>query len=402
MDLWADCPIDCADPHSNSGILQRYVHLTRQFEAPASYHVFSLLTMIAAATGRMVVIDRGGYRLWPNLYVLLHGPSGMGKSIAAGHAQNLMEQAVGDRLRLYPDDLTGEGLFQIMYDQTENKVPCIGFVYADEFADLLGGQEYKSELAKRLTKIYASQDKQGVGRSKFGERWVRFVFLNILGCSQEDWLRTLPIHAVKGGLFARIITVPEDAPRHSKFYPEVDRAYAEALIGDIADRFDRLKEGMVRMTPEAFAFAEHWYETGKAERLASWDPIVRPWCERQMDHALKLGYLNTFLEGDGDPHVIDEEGVQWGISVTEWLLPRLEKAFINMNETSVGELHRIVETYVREKGLIMEHSLRSNLGHRWSKGQIDAAIRHLVECDKVNRTAVDVGGGRLMFKLEAK
>jgi len=81
--LWRECSIECSEDHSNEGIIQRYVHQTREFEAPTSYHVFSLLAAVSAAIARRVVISRGGFRLWPNLYVLLHGPSGIGKSVAA-------------------------------------------------------------------------------------------------------------------------------------------------------------------------------------------------------------------------------------------------------------------------------------------------------------------------------
>jgi hypothetical protein len=398
--LWQDCPIGCGEAHEEDGIIQRYIHLTREFEAPTSYHVFSLLTAVAAATSRRVLISRGGYELWPNLYTLLHGPSGIGKGIASDHAMKVVRHAAGDMLREYPEDLTGEGLFTIMVNQTKEDVPCIGLVYADEFADLLGGQDYKAEFAKRLTRLYSCPDKQGVGRATKGERWVRWVFLNILGCSQEDWLRTLPIHAVKGGLFARFLTVPEEEARFRRFTPDVDKDFGLAVITELSERLKTIEKTVIKMTPEAFEFGEEWYSEIDA-RIAKFDPVVKPWCERQLDHAIKLGYLNTLLEGD-QCEMIDVEGLEWGINVVEWLAPRIEAAFMRMDETKVGELHRQAAEMVARNGKMAESRLRAGLGNKWSKGQIDEALHHLVEVHKIRRYMETMPGGKNVWMLEVK
>lgn len=400
MALWRDCSIGCSEDHEEEGIVQRYVHLTREFEAPASYHVFSLLSAISAATARRVVIDRGGYRLWPNLYILLHGPSGLGKGIASDHAISLVRRAMGSGFREYPDDLTAEGLFRLMYDQSQKNEPSIGLVYADEFADLLGGQDYKSEFAKRLTKLYACQDKTGTGRSGTGERWAEQVFLVILGCSQEDWLRTLPIHAVKGGLFARIITVPEYEKRHWKYKPNVDMELAQKIQDELAERLAEIGDGGVAVQDEdAAKFGEEWY-LKEAERWPKLDPIILPWCQRRLDHAFKLAYLNTLLEGDGGPLRIDKEGMEWGIEVVEWLTPRIERAFQRMNETKSGEIHRIIMEQVEHAGgMLSESTLRLGLGNRYNKRQIDEGIIHLLSCDEVVRQERHKGRGKMDWVL---
>lgn len=396
MSLWTECRSSCSKDHTEDGIIQRYVHLTRNFEAPTSYHVFALLTSIAAATARRVVIDRGGYRLFPNLYVLLHGPSGMGKSVAADHAIGMVRAAVGEQLRRYPEDITGEGLFRIMFEQSERKVPCIGMVFADEFADLLGGQDYKAELAKRLTRLYSCPDEFGVGRAANGERWIRSVFLTILGCSQEDWLRTLPRSAIRGGLFARILTVPETHRRHREFFPEVDPVLRDAIADDLQERLKDLPIGVVQMSAEARQYAEDWYHQ-EDKRWAELDPIVLPWCERRMDHALKLGYINSLLEGQKGPLIIDVEGAQWGTELVEHLTPRIQAAFLRMDETPVGELHRTMDQLIGQRVRLPETKLRGSLGHRWSSFQITEGLKHLMESGQVRRWAEPNGHGMAWY-----
>jgi hypothetical protein len=318
--------------------------------------------------------------------VLLHGPSGLGKGIASDHAVDFVRAAVGEVLNEYPEDLTGEGLTRLMVTQTDAGENCVGLVYADEFGDLLGGQDYKAEFAKRLTRLYSSPDKMGVGRSKDGERWVKGVFLNILGCSQEHWLRTLPLHALKGGLFARILTIPEEKKRHWRYEPHVDSAFAHQLAADIKERVDAIGTGgLAGQTPGAAKLGEDWY-LGEEERWKKLDAIVMPWCERRMDHAIKLAFLNSLLEGTNGPLLIDEEGMKWGIEVVEWLTPRVQEAFIKMDETKAGEIHRLVtEMVVRNGGMMDEKLIRAGLGHRYTARDMDGALAHLVLSGKVSR-----------------
>lgn len=395
MRLWFNCTRDCdgvhGDPDNEDGLIQKYIHLTKELEAPTSYHVFALLATIASATARRAVIDRGAYRLWPNLYVLLHGPSGLGKGIASKHAIELVQHAVGDGLRMYADDITGEGLFRTMREQTRAEQGSIGMIYADEFGELLGGQDYKRDLAKRLTKLYACQDRYGAGRGGAGELWAENVFLNILGNSQEKWLRTLPKDAIEGGLFARFLIVVEEKKRFWKYRPGVNVELYHEVVKEIQKRLVALQAGVVVQTKAAHDLGEAWYMK-EEKRLQRVSEVVMPWCERRLDHAFKLGYLNSLLEGDGGPLVIDEDGMRWGLAVVEWMTKGIETAFLKMGETPVGELHRvIVERLVRNGGVMLERAMRAGLGYKWSKPQMDEALSHLGVAGLVSRTPNEEG-----------
>lgn len=401
MALWGECGVDCSVDHDNDGIIQRYVHLTREFEAPASYHVFALIATIAAATDRRVVINRKGYRLWPNLYVLLHGPSGLGKGIATNNAIDLVRGAIGPQLKEYPEDLTGEGLFRLMNEQTKAGEPCVGLVQSDEFSELLGGQDYKAEFAKRLTRLYSCPDKMGTGRSKTGAAWAEKVFLNIVANSQEDWLRTLPGHAIRGGLFARILTIPESTKRHWRFEPNVDVALAKAIGAELAERIAEIGDGgVVELSGASREIGLEWYEKGEADRWKTLHPIIQPWCERRLDHAIKLGYINSLIEGDSGPLAIDQDGLDWGLEAVEWLTPRIQEAFLKMDESRHGELHRMMMVMINKaNGEIRDQSLRAGLGNRYSASQVDEGIRHLIVSGWAIRQEKENGRGKTEWRI---
>lgn len=400
--MWKPCGLDCKESHAGEGFIQRYVHYTREFEAPASYHVFALLTAVAAATNRKIVISRGGYKLWPNVYVLLHGPSGLGKGIASGNAVDFVRAAAGPQLVEFPEDLTGEGLFKILDADATNGCGSKGLIYADEFADLLGGQDYKKEFAKRLTRIYSSPDRLGVGRSATGALWASDLFINILGCSQEDWLRELPLHAIKGGLFARFMMAVETAARHRKFEPRIDMKVGKKMIQELAGQLGLLPTagGEAILAPDAKKFAEDWYMKEDARRKGLHE-IVRPWCERRTDHAIKLAFLRGLLEGN-DPLTISLDDMKWGIDVIEWMTPRIQEAFLKMDESQDGKIHRmIVEILQNNGGSLRERSVRSGLSHQYGKRQLDPAIRHLVEIRRVQQKVADDGSLWLSLRSDS-
>jgi len=289
---------------------------------------------------------------------------------------------------VYPEDLTGEGLFRIMHDQTQAHTPCVGLVYADEFGDLLGGQQYKEELAKRLTRLYACPEDFGVGRSMDGERWIKNVYLVILGCSQEDWLRTLPISALKGGLFARFFTVPETSRRHRRFEPRVDVDSGLQIGEELAQRLIEINEGVqvAVLSDEAYEYGREWYESGEDARWATMDPIVKPFLERRLDHAIKLAYLWELVDGSRGPYENGLEAMQRGLAFVEWLTPRIQKAFLSMHEGRSGELNRSILEIVRARnGEVEERVVRQALGYRWRRAEMDEGIRHLIETAQLIR-----------------
>ena len=164
------------------------------------------------------------------------------------------------------------------------------------------------------------------------------------------------------------------------FEPEVDVELGRALGGELAERLNEIGDGgTAELTDGARKLGLDWYEKGEADRWKKLHPVIQPWCERRLDHAIKLGYLNSLLEGDSGPLAVDEEGLTWGLEAVEWLTPRIQEAFLKMDETKYGELHRVMLTMIsRNNREIREQTLRKGLGNKYSVTQVDEGIRHLI------------------------
>src|SRR5262245_61869259 len=79
------------------GLLQQYVDVFGPTtDAPVQSHLFGGFALMAAALGRKVYLRDGAAKLFPNLFVLLLGPSSLyRKSTCVGNAQDSARELEG-------------------------------------------------------------------------------------------------------------------------------------------------------------------------------------------------------------------------------------------------------------------------------------------------------------------
>lgn len=69
-----------------------YRHICGESEVPAIYHFWSAVSLIAATVEDRVWYQKFKHEaLFPNLYVMLVGPSGLGKGMAISHLVRLAD-----------------------------------------------------------------------------------------------------------------------------------------------------------------------------------------------------------------------------------------------------------------------------------------------------------------------
>ena len=76
--------------------LSAYLAYTNNTEPPTSYHTWTALSMIAAALQRRVYIKWGYETIYPNMYIVLVGPSGKcRKGTAMNVGKDLLKDLAG-------------------------------------------------------------------------------------------------------------------------------------------------------------------------------------------------------------------------------------------------------------------------------------------------------------------
>ncbi len=293
--------------------LDAYIEYTDSSEPPTSYHLWCGLTVIAGALQRKVYLQQGLERtIYPNLYVILVGPSGRTrKGVALGIAKDMLSK-VGT-VSIAPEASSGrESLVLAMKrsvatytDNTDGKVKnhCSLSAFSEELSVFLGQGDIK--LLANLTDWYDSKDiwtYETIGR---GIDKVQGVCFNMAGGTAPEWIQSmLPIEAIGGGYTARVIFVVEEwkkkiSPDHVMTDKEIE------LLGKLENDINRINllSGAFEFTkPAKKAYIDWYVNEDHKMRTGNYMPVsdsrFAAYCERRTTHVRKIMMLLSASRSD--------------------------------------------------------------------------------------------------------
>lgn len=343
--------------------LTNYLAYTENSESPISYHTWCGLSVIAGALQRRVYLRWGlGRVIYPNLYVVLVGPSGRTrKGVAIGIAKDFLKR-VGN-ISVAPESSSGrQALILAMKraqmsfnDPTDNKIKfhCAVTAFSEELSVFLG----QGDIAylSNLTDWYDSKDDweyETVGRGKDS---LQGLCLNLMGGTAPDWIQSMiPQEALGGGFTSRIIFIVEEVKR--KIIPkytvtDAERALQEKLQEDL-ERISQLS-GEITFDPEAEEKYIKWYieqDTAlSAGRPVITDPRFAGYCERRATHIQKLMILCSASRGD-DLKITgpDFDRAHELLKSAELTMP---KTFGGLGKSRVADESNAVINYIQKVGV---------------------------------------------------
>ena len=78
--------------------LEEFVHQHAELESPRSFWFWSALAAISAVMQDKVWLDRQIYKLYPNVYIMLHAESGLKKGPPISAAKQLVKPVNGTHI----------------------------------------------------------------------------------------------------------------------------------------------------------------------------------------------------------------------------------------------------------------------------------------------------------------
>ena len=287
-----------------------YLEYAKGSEPPTSYHTWVGLSLIAAALQRKVYLLWGFETIYPNMYVVLVGPSGKTrKGVALGIGKDMLADVAG--VVMAAEATTREALIKLMKDNAQSfsdpsmkriRWHCSITAFSEELSVFLGQNDLK--FLSNLTDWYDCKDKwtyETIGR---GRDFVNGVCFNFCGATAPDWLQSiLPQEAIGGGYTSRNIYICEEvkqqtSPKHV-LTPQQLRL-RESLVADLA-RINTLS-GEFRFTPDGEQAYIRWYEKYDKELAHGEYPVDDPrfayYAERRATHIRKL--MMNFSASRGD------------------------------------------------------------------------------------------------------
>ena len=216
--------------------IDSYVNYTRYEESPEQFHRWTALAMLSAAVNRNCWMDRGYYRVFPNLYILFIGPSGIGKSSASGIGVSMLKETPL-LVHTFKDFITTAGLIEFMQKATVStevqgvlihKTPVL--IYASEIGTMINTRSGGiSEFTLMLTELFNKQGNHEDRTGKRGKVIIRNPNVTFFGCCFPEWLdEALSSISLRSGFLGRMLVVSGYAKRHLK--PNISFSNADILL----------------------------------------------------------------------------------------------------------------------------------------------------------------------------
>jgi hypothetical protein len=288
--------------------LSSYLHFTRHEESPEMFHLWTGLCALATVINRNVWMPRNYKRLYPNLYILFTGPSGVGKSSAAEIGINLLEE-IKDCPPIFRDSITTPSLLsrmseakveELRNDKLIVKTPIL--IYASELGNLLTPRTGVRELALLLTELFT---KEGTHHdSTMGRGNVEVINPNVtaLLCCFSKWLEEeLPSISMRSGFLGRMCVVFETAKRFSNPKMEELKEVDTDLRQNLKDDLEQIATtyGEMRFSQEGWDFWKPWYELQPLD-LSDLDVEVEGFHARKAQFILRVAMLISVSNKQGN------------------------------------------------------------------------------------------------------
>lgn len=337
--------------------LSTYIKFTEKTEPPTNYHIWTCLSVIAAAMQRKCYLRWGFKTLYPNLYIVLIGPSGCRKGTAMNVGKDLLLDITG--VNLSSESVTREALIRDMKegvstyedpsDTTGNpyKNHSSVTVISEELSVFLGQQNVK--FLADLTDWFDCSDQWTYRTKGSGTDKLVGVCVNILGATAPDWLRSiLPQEAFGGGFTSRVIFVVEEAKKQIVPDPRIPAeilALRPSLLHDL-ERISAMAGEMI-FAEDAMELYTAWY-IKQSKSPAIKDPHFAGYCERRAVHVLKLSMVMSASRSCD--RRITKADFSRALALLESVEPKMPRAFMGLGRAKYSDMtSQLYEYLARQK-----------------------------------------------------
>lgn len=352
-------------PRSLTDFVGSFVTYLENTEVPPLYAKWTAFGMISAALRKKVYFKLGRLKTFPNLYLVLVGPPGIGKSLSLSFSKSIMNK-IPDII-LSAERVTLEQLYIDLEDSVQTAIVndkeykhSSLTILSKEFEVFLGKKANNSALITNLTDLYDCEEDPWRYRTK-GKGWntIPSVFLNIMAATTPVSLaESLPVSAIGSGLTARMLFVYQDKkykkvpiPRDSDQLVSLGNCLVNTLfeISQISGEFN--------FSSTSESEYEKWYVHLDTVKRICTDPLFSGWYERKPLFVIKLALLHHVSK-------YDTKTIEWcsfeeAIHTVEELEALMEGAFRTVGKGEYTEETDTIMSVIKHFKVISEQKLLS-------------------------------------------
>jgi hypothetical protein len=323
--------------------IEAYLQYTDPLEAPRRMYFWTAVSALAGTLRRRVWIGGSYFKWYPNFYVILVAPPGIvSKSTTASVAMNLLRQVPG--IKFGPDVVTWQSLvtgfaeaaeaFEYQGDFITQSAMTIA---SSEFGNLLNPHD--REMVDLLITLWDGTSIEKKTKMS-GDDSVVNPWINMIACTTPAWIAgNFPEHLIGGGFTSRCVFVYAEEKVKYCAHPWLREMpgiaeYEAKLVQDLEHIAMNLV-GEYRLTPEAVAWGEAWYEHHHKNRPPHLDDErFGGYIARKQTHVYKLAMI--LRAATSDSMTIPMETLSTAAAMVGDLEQDMDKVFAKIGKSEMS------------------------------------------------------------------
>lgn len=385
--------------------LDRYIQTAGVTFTPPAFHRWACLALVAAALADRVWLEKLKKHVYPNLYVMLVGPSGCGKGEALDMMMKLASGIPSLMERILRGGLTKQRLLDILGGRSTkrekgeavvseakaNTAPWI--IYPELYNSLGAGGPVAEAFIANLTDLYTgSPVPMTEGTRTWGDVVIEKYTLNWCSGTTESWLKkSLSPEAILSGFFGRTVTITGTYQDEwiEAVFPQNYNDLWRLLTGQLEQICQMA--GPIALSPDAQHIRVQWMRS----REVPTDPFLRPMYQRDDDLFLKL--CMVLAACDLSYTVTRDHALRARDLVRERWAPGAALVRVAQSKPESDQLETI-GSYIRQAGR-MDHS---TLVHKCSgRGIMAKTVNSVIDTlTQGGRVTMDVVGRKRWYQWQ--
>lgn len=382
-------------------VISEILDNTDTFEAPKRFYYWSMMAAISAILKDKVWFNMGdNYNVYPNIYVLLYGPSGIRKGPAINLAEDLVYRVDNTRVidgRSSIEAIIKElGQFQNRPGKTPIKDSC-GFMVASELSSSIIGNTAAMDIMTNLyDRIYNERDWKY--RLKVGEsaKLTKPTITWLSGTNESLFREFIPEKNLHGGLIGRMMIITETKKHTVNSLMFKTKAPDKIKIANEMKKFTQL-EGEFQMSQEIREAVDQWYHKFDKEVTGGVKDDTG-FVSRVLDFVMKISMIIS--TGRRMDKKIILEDVKESLDVILPLIVPTKRVVnsVKRNDNSLVTKRALVLTYLTnspdfkcERGKLLQ-----NLGLQIDHEDLDKICQYMIQ---MNVLVIDNHAGITTMRL---
>lgn len=377
---WHEAFFRCINPHT---------------DAPASFITWGAISLIGAALKNNVFFEIGTYTLYPNQFIVLVAPPGIGKGTVMTFVEQLVnEHKASPTVNILPDRVTAERIIELIADGWPTPLGLQGqqlvvgpndhncLIFSTELRILLGSSQWMLEFLEEAW----SKDHFKYQTKNKGNVTIDSMCCSMLAASVPDFLKNVNREiamVISGGFTSRCLFVYAEEVSKDLPWPMPLKKHpaSKALYDDLAHDLKEIgaMRGEFKVSAGARILFEDFLKRNRAAVSREDSEAVANFRARVKAHILKLGMVLSASRSSS--MIIDDLDMRNAITEIEKVTKTLELLFRGAGDSIDAVAASRIENMVDKYGMVSKKEMLRSLRRHMTSETLDRILYVLTTCE---------------------